>query len=473
MSKEYIEGVFQKFENHLNLENNNRIIFSGKFGLGKSYFLNEFFKEEGDEKKYFSIFLNPVNYSIASNEDIFELIKFDILYQILDKDIVKFDDFDFPKGNLLFQYFSNKFFNDFLSTIDLIGEKIIDEVPGKPYNLLKKMGKLFSRLEEIGKADYKNFEMEISKNPDLMIINKFFEDSIQRTGTQYERNFITELIFQLVKNIEENSLKTILIIDDLDRIDPEHIFRILNIFSAHDKLDENKFGFEKVILVCDINNIKHIYHHFYGENVDFYGYINKFYSLEVYLYKNKDYLLAFGKDFNLNGISRSVQPFIQFIIHLFSEAIKNNYITARQLFNTDFSLDNILYQYNSFTKIGSGNINFKGKLISDFSPFLDAYALTKTLIYFFGDKQILLSFVNSIDKNVLIYSRKILAQLLIFSDNDLKKPGENINFSVRNISMKTNNYSEVEITENLQIQSLDLKEMFKDILDNISNIISK
>lgn len=97
MSKEYIEGVFQKFENHLNLENNNRIIFSGKFGLGKSYFLNEFFKEEGDEKKYFSIFLNPVNYSIASNEDIFELIKFDILYQILDKDIVKFDDFDSQK----------------------------------------------------------------------------------------------------------------------------------------------------------------------------------------------------------------------------------------------------------------------------------------------------------------------------------------------------------------------------------------
>ncbi len=95
----------------------------------------------------------------------------------------------------------------------------------------------------------------------------------------------------------------ILVIDDLDRIDPEHIFRILNIFSAHDKLGENKFGFIKVILVCDINNIKHIYHHFYGKNVDFFGYINKFYSSEVYEYSNKDYVKYFEEDFKFNSFS--------------------------------------------------------------------------------------------------------------------------------------------------------------------------
>lgn len=56
-------------------------------------------------------------------------------------------------------------------------------------------------------------------------------------------------------------------------MDPEHIFRILNVFSAHfgDDLDadfsHNKFGFDKVLLLCDYDNIKNIYHHFYGLKV--------------------------------------------------------------------------------------------------------------------------------------------------------------------------------------------------------------
>ena len=127
MAKEYIEKVFAKFEDHLYLPNNNRIIFSGKFGIGKSYFLNEFFKDEKYENEYFPIFLNPVNYSVSNNQDIFELIKFDILFQILDKNIVDFDNFDFPAGNLVYQYFSNKFLNDFISNkmIDFSSKLII------------------------------------------------------------------------------------------------------------------------------------------------------------------------------------------------------------------------------------------------------------------------------------------------------------------------------------------------------------
>ena len=62
--------------------------------------------------------------------------------------------------------------------------------------------------------------------------------------------------------------KVVLIVEDLDRIDPAHLFRILNIFSAHidycyknavipdRSIVGNKFGFDNIVLVCDFSNIK-------------------------------------------------------------------------------------------------------------------------------------------------------------------------------------------------------------------------
>lgn len=370
MSKEYIKNVFQKFDDHVNIENNNRIVFSGKFGIGKSYFLNEFFKDENQNEKYFPIFLNPVNYSIASNEDIFELIKFDILYQILDKEILDFENFDFPKGNLLYQYFSNKFLNDFVSTVDSIGENIIDEVSGKSYTLLKNLGKLISKIQDIGKKDFDKFKKEIEANSDLNVIKDFFNKEEVKFGSIYENNAITQLIFHFVKNVEEKTKKkTVLVIDDLDRIDPEHIFRILNIFSVHDNLGENKFGFEKIVLVCDIKNIESIYHHFYGENVDFYGYINKFYSLDIYEYSNRDYVKWFDKNFTIDSYRNGN---IEFLGYIFSDAIFKNVISARQLFNNDFSRQGVTTLYNKYNE-QNFNVLLNNKYVSIFSLFQSSY----------------------------------------------------------------------------------------------------
>ena len=86
-----------------------------------------------------------------------------------------------------------------------------------------------------------------------------------------------------MRNIE-NKVTTVLLIDDLDRLDPEHVFRLFNIFSAHydDVTESNKFGFDKIIFVCDINNIQQMFNHRYGINVEFNGYIDKFYSSEIF-----------------------------------------------------------------------------------------------------------------------------------------------------------------------------------------------
>ncbi|MCJ8154277.1 P-loop NTPase fold protein [Chryseobacterium sp. SSA4.19] len=473
MGRELIEKVFQKFENHLNIENNNRIVFSGKFGIGKSYFLNEFFNDEKYNDEYFPIFINPVNYSIASNEDIFELIKFDILFQILSQDVIIFENLNFSKGNLIHQYFSNKFLEDFVSASDLIGESVVEDNASGSYGILKNLGKLIAKLTQLSARDFKNFENEIQKNPELEVINNFFKKHEGKIGSFYENNAITQLLFELIKNIEQETKKKMtLVIDDLDRIDPEHIFRILNIFSAHDKLGENKFGFEKVILVCDINNIKHIYHHFYGENVDFFGYINKFYSSEVYHYKNTDYLLAFADDFELSRSNFRDENKKEFFKFIFSDAIENNFITARQLFSNDFSFQNILNKCDDFSNVDLNRTYYNGRKINNFSSFRNPYSLAKTLLYFFGDEKIILNFINIIEKQQLIYLKEILISFLMFSELKVVSEANTI-FSVKGINMKSNNYGDYEITDNFKIETLDLVEVFKDIFKITKDIIIK
>lgn len=76
----YIKNIYNNFKFHL--DNNKRILFSGAFGIGKTYFLKEFFKDNPDKYNVFHLF--PVNYQVSQNEDIFEQIKIDILYHILE-----------------------------------------------------------------------------------------------------------------------------------------------------------------------------------------------------------------------------------------------------------------------------------------------------------------------------------------------------------------------------------------------------
>ncbi len=85
--------------------------------------------------------------------------------------------------------------------------------------------------------------------------------------------------------------------DDLDRVDPEHVFRILNIFSAYfEKEENNKFGFDKVIVVADYQNLKRIFEHRYGKGSDFSGYLDKFYTIAPYHFDNNKAVLHLVDD---------------------------------------------------------------------------------------------------------------------------------------------------------------------------------
>src|SRR5690606_38625896 len=110
----------------------------------------------------------------------------------------------------------------------------------------------------------------------------------------FEEDFYSQLILQLVNQLKasqsdtDDCKETVLIIDDLDRVDPDHIFRILNVLSAQiDKVGtNNKFGFDKIILVFDQCNVRNIFKNRYGANVDYVGYIDKFYSHVIFEFKN-------------------------------------------------------------------------------------------------------------------------------------------------------------------------------------------
>lgn len=123
-------------------------------------------------------------------------------------------------------------------------------------------------------------------------ITNFLEKIENNVGSSNEMdsysNMISELLRRVTAKFEKKS--SVLVIDDLDRLDPEHIFRLFNIFSVNFGKDKvlNKFGFDKIIFVCDIENIKNIYKHKYGANVDFSGYIDKFYSISPYEFDNLD-----------------------------------------------------------------------------------------------------------------------------------------------------------------------------------------
>lgn len=335
-----IEKESQRFLDFIQEEGNNNIIFSGIYGIGKSFFINNFFNKQHNDK-CIPIFLTPVNYSVANNEDIFEYIKADILLQLLEKVPCDLNNCQISTSVATFYYIKNNLgaiIGNILSTAEKVcfQTDIID--------------KLLNLRENIS-----NFQKEnsISENTE---IETFITGLSQKQGSIYESNIITQIIQTLISNAKKNGPKeAILVIDDLDRIDPEHIFRILNIFSAHNDFcgsNEHKFKFDKTILVCDIENIRKIFHAKYGADVDFSGYIDKFYSKEIFHFNNVDEIAKcvarqITKINSDSGISNEGEYSYINLVFILKYLIKYNLINIRTLqkFEFNYNLGNEFVSY--------------------------------------------------------------------------------------------------------------------------------
>lgn len=315
------EEELKRFSEHLTPDLNQNIFFSGVFGVGKTYFINEFFKQEKEE--YTSVKLYPVNYSVSNNEDIFEYIKFDIAFELLklNPDFSKLEEAE--KTNVFSAFYSKRHFKEMVKI------------------LLKNLSKIDHRVEAIYSTieSLQNYINEVKQEYDRDKkdeLTEFLEEFTDKPGTIYEQNHFTDLINGLIQTLKIGGKKLVLVIDDLDRIDPEHIFRILNVFSVHNdyfNTKEHKFGFDKVILIGDVDNIRNIFHARYGTNTNFSGYIDKFYSTSIFAFDNrtqlkKKILEIFGKMDLPDPIAESLlvesntpsQNFIKIILEMISSS---------------------------------------------------------------------------------------------------------------------------------------------------------
>lgn len=316
------------------LATTDRIILSAKFGDGKTYLLNQVRSNEELNKEYIFFTIYPVNYTVAKNEDIFEYIKRDIIIQLEKDGLLDKVDLD-AVFNSLFNFEDIKVLVSFLLSF----------VPGGAF-----YDKVFQKF-----CDKKKEYEEKEHTGD-----KYLASFSQIKGSIYENDGYTSLIRNTIEWMKEDHAmngsewkkkKSVLIIEDLDRLDPKHLFRILNVLSAH--IDDttipdvvtNKFGFDNIILVMDYETTAHIFHHFYGMDACYEGYMSKFLSREPFRYSIQHYIaiqieLELSKEI---GITHIFTNFFKFWMRIRQLSIRD--LKKITTFDTQDRIRSDYYQY--------------------------------------------------------------------------------------------------------------------------------
>ena len=316
------------------LATTDRIILSAKFGDGKTYFLNQLRNSEelSEDYKFFTIY--PVNYSVAKNEDVFEYIKRDIILQLNKEGLLNKVDID-AVFNSLFS------FDDVRTVVSFL----LSFVPGGTF-----YDKIFNKFCE------KKKEYEGKKHT----ADKYLSSFTQKQGCLYEEDGYTLLIRDAINWMKQDhsmngpewkKKKAVLIIEDLDRLDPKHLFRILNVLSAH--IDDtttpdvvtNKFGFDNIVLVMDYETTAHIFHHFYGKEACYEGYMSKFLSREPFRYSIQPYIaIQIEREISKElGITHIFTNYLKFWMRIRQLSIRD--LKKLTTFDTQDRIRSDYYQY--------------------------------------------------------------------------------------------------------------------------------
>ena len=276
-----IKHKLEQFKTHL--LDNKRVILSAKFGDGKTCFLEDVKKTLS--KEFYFITLYPVNYAVAKNEDVFEYIKRDILLQLANDGILSNIDFEAVADSIFCWENLREVISFLLSCVS----------GGEFYKKLLVKAEKFKKEYDKRKSTWDKY-------------NLFFTN---QKGGLYEHDAYTKMIESGIEYIgnptkPQGGKKPVLIIEDLDRIDPGHLFRILNVLGAHidTNKDENKFGFENIVVVLDYITTEHIFHHFYGQDANYYGYMSKFMSCYPFEYSIKEIAKDYVYDYIVFRISK-------------------------------------------------------------------------------------------------------------------------------------------------------------------------
>lgn len=337
-----VDDAMQRFEDHL--LSHDRVVLSAKFGDGKTFFLNKF-KEKcmiDAESPFVFITLYPVNYQVLGNKDIFELIKHDVLLQILQAGII---DVNYEvTDRMAFEFYVQSHFctvgESFFAMLKSCGAD--DMVTKAFFAAFKSVNWLKSLKDKVGE-----FKKEIDQAAFLdNYLSTFDEDSV------YENDIITKIIRDNIKTYQEKyGKRVVLVIEDMDRLDPAHLFRIMNVFSAHmdygyrsmqpidSSLVGNKFGVSNVVFVMHEKNTEALFHHFYGECADYDGYMSKFYNKDIFRFslaeEKENYALALISEETGLGEER------------INEYFDKGFLAAKTMRQIIFAMDKIEEQFYS------------------------------------------------------------------------------------------------------------------------------
>lgn len=453
----------KKFKEHITIPNNKRIFFSGQFGSGKTFFLEDYFDKK-KQNEYNVIHLYPVNYSVASNEDIFEILKYEILYNL-------FSNFEVDTGGEVF---------DELITFQSFLINNPTDILKAVFKNFTKIGKTYVEILEKYNEHKEEFKETIEDKIDA------FDNFVKNKKGLFESDPITNTIKELVKQLKTNDKETVLIIDDLDRVDPEHIFRLLNVFAAQvdadSKTHENKFGFDRVILVADIENIRSIFTAKYGAKTDFTGYIDKFYSNTIFNFDNKKAILDNIKTiiFNLKLYHPDVEenyffnwnesnPLYLDLRDILYLAVDRNIIKIRDL--TRFNNQRISLTRRDEVRLTNG-IDIKIYKLSTLLMFEILFQLLDKA--YKGGKKIG-ELIRQIDDGMLTGDRsfKIGELLLILTRTKIyqEKPGVyDSNAGKLNISVRDDSTVAVKASNNLL--SNNIPNLYSRVFDHLTNNIN-
>jgi hypothetical protein len=400
------------FEAHINPKENKRILFSGPFGIGKTYFLDKFFEKRSE---YFVVKISPINYVLGSNADVFELLKYDVLYEILCKEKMVIDDELSPVTRAEMPNEVFKTLKEIASGLTSVGKSIIE--------IADKINRLQKRLIEIEK-----------KSKELPGYEKIKEliNEIEKSNFILKADYLTAVINRSLEELQEGTpgVKRILIIDDIDRIDPEHIFRLFNVFGAHfPDNNAHKFEFDKVIFVCDVNNIRSVFAAKYGIDADFNGYLDKFYSDKVFSFSNKSAVCLWLKRYKIYFGHPVINAFI---VDLFSYFISIGILNLRELKKVENITVAVVEPFNDYL-IRKNNILFFyafeviESLLGSISVLLDKLNLVLSNEYFMK-----LFRVHEISQKRSLYFSSLLLPIIVGRYNNFDTSNENTTLQIPN-----------------------------------------
>lgn len=344
-----IDSAIKGFFEHMKV--NPRTILSSKFGDGKSYFLDKYRKTVFVCEHFVFLTIYPVNYQVASNEDIFNFIKRDILFQLMLNGMIS-NQVVVPNDIALWFYLQNNgksLLSDLLSYLSAIA------VPNEYKPLIMGSMKTLKLFKDM-KVKFEKFKEDYDEDA---LLDDFL--SKVDNNTIYEDDIITAIIkISIGKYKQRTHKEVVLVVEDLDRIDPAHLFRILNVFSAHIdycyksfvkpdcSLVANKFNLDNIVLVCDYSNVRKIFKHFYGRETDFSGYIGKFLSSIPFNYSLQEERAKYIFE-QLAVITECPVPLLRDIIgkdYFYSKTIRD---VVHAIITEEKKQDSVTIDYNGHT----------------------------------------------------------------------------------------------------------------------------